>query len=137
MCTSSRGRARPPPGTGRHRLEPAEHTAGDAPDARAGHIIEMVRLISEDGACRTHPAADGGTDAFPEIARRQARGIARDEGVLAPYDLHLAAQVIAVAGRVVLRLRGEPLLERRHEVRAVRADVLAARVHALGAGADA
>src|SRR6516164_2038772 len=100
MCTSSRGRARPPPGTGRRRLEPAEHTAGDAADAQAGHIIEMVRLVGEDGAGRTQPAADGRPDALAEIARREARGIARDEGVVTPHDLHLAAQVIAVAGRV-------------------------------------
>src|SRR5215470_9594467 len=132
MCTSSRGRARPPAGAGRHRLEPAEHTAGDAADARAGHIIETVRLVGEDGACRTQPAADGGADAFPEVTRSEARGIARDEGVLAPHDLHLATQVIAVAGRVVLRLRGEPRLECRHEVRPVRTDVLPARLHALG-----
>src|SRR4029077_7087650 len=131
MCTSSRARARPPPGIGRRGLEAPEHTAGDAADAQAGHIIEVVRLVGEDGACGAQPAADRRTDAFAEIPGGEPRGIPGDEGVLPPHDLHLTAQVVAVAGRLVLRPRGEPLLECARKMCPVRPDILATRLEAL------
>src|SRR6516164_9869296 len=125
MCTPSRGRARPPPGIGPRRPKAPEHTAGDAADAQAGDIIQPVRFVGGDRARRAQPAADGRTDALPEIARGEPRGIPRNEGVITAHDLDVAAQVVTEAARVVLCTRRQPALEGRHEVAPVRADLLA------------
>src|SRR5215469_16933259 len=127
MCTPFRCRAcraRPAPGIHPRRRETPEHTAGDAPDAQAGDIVESVRLVGEDRGCRAQPAADGRADALAEVARGEACRIAGDKGVVAPHDLHVAAQIVAEAARIVLRPRGEPLLEGGGEMSPVRADIL-------------
>src|SRR6516225_323515 len=136
MCTPFRCRAcrtRPAPGIPRRRETP-EHTAGDAPDARAGDIVEAVRLVGEDRGCRAQPAADGGADALAEVARSEACRIPGDEGVVAPHDLDVAAQVVAESARIVLCPRGEPPLEGGDEVPPVRADILTPCLQAIGDG---
>src|SRR5215831_932574 len=137
MCTSSRGRTRPPPRASQSRCQAPEHTAGNAADAQAGHIFEAVGLVGEDRARCTQPATDGRTYALPEIARGEPGGIPRDEGVVAAHDVYLAAQVVAEATRIVLRSRRQPLPECGDEVRPVSADILAACLESLGDGADA
>src|SRR5215472_16093298 len=137
MCTPFRcraRRARPTPGIPR-RHETPEHTAGDAPDAQAGDIVESVWLVGEDRGCRPQPAADGGTDALAEVARGETCRVAGEEGVVAPHDFHVAAQVVAEATRIVLRPWREPPLEGGDEVPPVRTDILTPRLQAIGDGA--
>src|SRR6516164_7609694 len=100
MCTPSRGRARSarsPPGIHTRGRDTPEHTAGDAADAQSRDIVEPVWGRAEDRGRRAQPAADGGTDALAEVPRGETCGVPRDEGVVAPHNLHVAPQVVAEA----------------------------------------
>src|SRR6516165_1595794 len=138
MCAPSRRhprRASPPRGRQPGGRESPEHTAGDAADARAGHIVQAVGLVAENRGCRAQSAADGGAYALAEVTRGEARGVPRDESVVAPHDLDVAAQVVAETARIVLRTRGEPLPEGGDEVGPVSADILTPCLQTIGDGA--
>src|SRR5215831_7271575 len=140
MCTPSRGRARctrPPSGIHPRGREAPEHAAGDAGEARAGHIIEPVWFVMKDRGCRAQPAADRGADALAEVARGETGRVPRNESVVAPHDVDLAAQVVTEPTRVVLCPRGEAPLEGRDQVPPVGAYVLTAGFQAIGDGTHA
>src|SRR5207253_2028946 len=131
--------AGPPPGTrgaapGKHTGAGCapEHTAADAHHAGAAHIIEPIGLAGGDRRRRAQAAAHRRADALAPIASRESGRIAGDEGVVAAHDFDAAAQVVAVAGRLVAGAGSKASLERRREVRPVRPDVLPAALHALG-----
>src|SRR6516165_4226902 len=138
MCIPSRARGgvRPAAGGSTCRREAPKHTAGDAADTQAGHIIEPVRLVGEDRSCGAQPAADGRPYALGEVPRGESGGVPGNEGIVAPHDLDLASKVVAVAGRVVLRARREASLERCNQVPPMSTDVLAPGLHTLRDGAD-
>ena len=136
MHGSSAGRLTPP---GKHTgaSRAPEHTARDAADARARHVLEPVRRTLDNGLCRAQSAADRRSNALTQIAGREPRGVPGDEGVVAAYHVHAPAQVVAVAARIVVGARREPAPERRGQMRPVLPDVVPAALHALGDPADA
>src|ERR1700747_2207240 len=116
MCrSSSPWGARPPPVKHAAVPDAIEHAAGDAADAEPGHVLEPVRLARENRLGRQQPAADRRPYALTEITRGEPGGIPGDEGIVAAYDIHAAAQVVAVAARVIARARGEAAAEHRGE----------------------
>ena len=81
---------------------PVEQTAGDAAaEAGAGHILQRVRRALENGVRGTVAAADGRADALAHVAGRKTGGIPGDERIADARHLHVAAQVVAVADRIV------------------------------------
>src|SRR5260370_1212151 len=104
MRRSSAGRLTPP---GKHTgaSRAPEHTARDAADARAGHVLEPVRLTRDDGLRCAQPAADRRSDALTQVAGREPRGVPGDEGVVAADHGHAPAQVVAVAAGIVVGAR--------------------------------
>src|SRR2546427_3971887 len=132
MCGSSAGNARAAPGKHTGAGCAPEHTAADAHHAGAAHIIEPVGLAVGARLRRAQAAAHRRADALAQIASRESSRIAGDEGVVAAHDFDAAAQVVAVAGRLVAGAGSKASLERRREVRPVRPDVLPAALHALG-----
>src|SRR6184192_3311763 len=132
MCGSSAGHARAAPGKHTGAGCASEHTAADAHHAGAAHIIEPVGLAVGDRLRRAQAAAHRRADALAQIASRESSRIAGDEGAVAAHDFDTAAQVVAVAGRLVAGAGSKASLERGREVRPVRPDVLPAALHALG-----
>src|SRR5580658_3639846 len=126
-----------PPREGAAVRNALEHAAGDAADRKAGDVVEPVNAALEDRLGRPQSAADGRSDALAQIARGQAGSIPGNEGIVAPDHRHLAAQKVAVAGRVILRPGREATAEHGGEAPPVLADVLAALLHARGDAADA
>src|SRR5438105_10427782 len=74
MHGSSAGRLTPP---GKHTgaSRAPEHTARDAADARARHVLEPVRRTLDNGLRRAQSAADRRSNALTQIAGRQPRGL--------------------------------------------------------------
>src|SRR3982074_2050664 len=136
MHGSSAGRLTPP---GKHTgaSRAPEHTARDAAEARAGHVLEPVRLTRDDGLRCAQPAADRRSDALAQVAGREPRGVPRDEGVVAAYHVHTPAQVVAVAAGIVVGAPRESRPQHRGQMRPVLPDVVPAALHALGDPADA
>src|SRR5665213_4361499 len=82
-------------------------------------------------------AADGRTNALAHIAGRKTSGITGDERITDACDLHIAAQVVAVAHRIVVRPLGKLAIELCNEIVPVLTDVDTAALDALGHTADA
>src|SRR5580658_7374632 len=102
MCRSSSAViARSPPVKCARVSDAVEHAAGDAADAESGHVLEPVGPAGEDRLGRKRTAA------FAEIPRGEPRGVSGNEGVVAVYHVDATSQVVAVAGGVVVRARGE------------------------------
>src|SRR6202034_1162216 len=137
MRGSSTGSAARAPGCTERVRGAREHAAGDAADAEAGHVIEPVGRAIDDRRRRAQAAADRRTYALAQVAGRQSRGIPGDEGVVAPHDLDLAAQIVAVAGRIVVRAAGESAAQALGEPRPVLLDPRAVASHARSDRADA
>src|SRR5438874_5392279 len=118
MHGSSAGRLTPP---GKHTgaSRAPEHTARDAADARARHVLEPVRRTLDNGLRRAQSAADRRSNALTQIAGRQPRGVPGDEGVVAAYHVHAPAQVVAVAAGIVLGARREAAPQRRRQLRPI------------------
>ena len=57
--------------------------------AEGGKILETVLAAGEDGLRRALPAADGRSDALAEVAGREARRVAGDEGVVDAHYVHV------------------------------------------------
>src|SRR6185312_7408939 len=132
MCCHSPVRARGPRRRARGTRAPGEHAARNAADAQAAGIAQAIRRAVEDSLRGAQAAAHGRADALAQVAGGKPGGIAGDESVVAPHDLDAAAQVVAVAGRLVARTGGQGAVELGGEVRPMRADILAAALHALG-----
>src|SRR5580704_19726416 len=81
-------------------------------------------------------AADGRTNALTHIAGRKPGGITGDECIADARDLHMAAQVVAVTHRLVVRTLGELAIELCNEIVPVLTDVDTAALDALGHTAD-
>src|SRR5512146_1466774 len=117
---------------------PVEQPAGEAPSqARSRHIVQTVLLAVQDGFGRLETAAHGGTYPLRHVARREARGIADDEGVAPARHIHLAPEIVAVAGGVVMGALGEPAAEHAGEERPVIVNGALARLDAVRHAADA
>src|SRR2546429_6524013 len=132
MCGPSAGHARAGPGNPRGGGCAAEHAAADAHPGGAAHMIEPVGLAVGDRLRRAQAAAHRRADALAQIASRESGRIAGDEGVVAAHDFDTAAQVVAVAGRLVPGAGSKASLDPGREVRPLRPDGLPAALHALG-----
>src|SRR4029077_20857716 len=140
MCRSSwllAGRVSPAPGERTCARRAIEHAARDAGDARPGDVAQLVGGAFKNGARGAQPAAHRRPDALAQIARGEPGGIAGDEGVAAAYGVDIAAQVIAVAGRLVLHPGSQARVEHRGEIPPVGADVVATVLYARGDAAHA
>src|SRR5689334_18308573 len=110
MCRSfwlSAGRVSPAPGERPGARAAVEHAARDAGDARPGDVAQLVGRTLDDGARSTQAAAHRRSDALAKIAGGEPGGIAGDEGIATAHGVDVAAQVIAVAGRLVLHPGGQ------------------------------
>src|SRR5581483_9730928 len=82
-----------------------------------GDTIETVLFTVQDGFRGLEAATDRRAYPLGHVARREARGVADDEGVPLPRHIHSTPQIVAVARRVVVRSLGEPRAEHAGEER--------------------